>query len=409
MLRLAVEAQLPLIAVTTRDELNLHKVLSVITGKVPVLWEPNSKLVENTLYMFSPPPKVELPLLELYNKFTAIESTLLLVNPPQIKEPMYNAGEVPVPKEAIHELMTIATDDPKKAKELLRGLGGVTMKEAAELARLTMARDVSLTVDGIMETRRSGFMGANGLTPVDSKQGFYDPPKELVEWANREKSFFLESNDPRLIPRGLLFNGPPGTGKTSGAKWLAEKLGVPLYRMDIGGTKSKWVGESEAQLLTNLRRLDNEAPAIVLFDEIEKVFSNGNKDSSGTTATMLSQLLWWLAERRSRILVVMTTNNASALPRELYREGRVDEVFWMTGLREQDARKFAHQLLATFKPDFQLQLATTGENNVVDQVMKKTPPIPETIPQLWAHAALTKGVYTAIKNLPKVSSKGKAA
>ena len=112
------------------------------------------------------------------------------------------------------------------------------------------------------------------------------------------------------MPRGLLIDGPPGVGKTAASKWLAEQFGVPLYRVDIGGTKNKYVGQSESNMLTNLSRLDHEEPCVALLDEVEKVFATSNSDSSGTTSTMLSQLLWWLAERRTRVLVIMTTNKA---------------------------------------------------------------------------------------------------
>ena len=95
-----------------------------------------------------------------------------------------------------------------------------------------------------------------------------------------EKPFFLTGTDPRLIPRGLLFDGLPGTGKTAGAKWVAEQFGVPLYRVDIGGTKNKYVGQSEANMLMNLARIDGEEPAVALIDEVEKVFSTGIHDTA---------------------------------------------------------------------------------------------------------------------------------
>ena len=101
--------------------------------------------------------------------------------------------------------------------------------------------------------------------------------------------------------------------------------------------------------LTNLSRLDHEEPAVALLDEVEKVFATSNNDTSGTTSTMLSQLLWWLAERKSRVLLIMTTNNAKALPKELYREGRVDQVMMFAGLNEEEAYDFAKDVLLTFK------------------------------------------------------------
>ncbi|MBY0560029.1 AAA family ATPase [Hyphomicrobium sp.] len=380
--------------------MNLHEVVHELTKRTPVAWNPKVPVDTGKVYTHISVPKQELPLLELYATFVKAECTLIIVNPTQVKEPMFNAGEVPVPRKLLSKFMSQVVEDSKKAETLLRGLGGCTIKEAAEFARLTMARDASLTVDGLMETRRSSFMGANGLTPVDSKQSFYDPPDALVGWVKRERQFFLTGTDPRLIPRGLLFDGPPGTGKTSGAKWLAEQLGVPLYRMDIGGTKSKWVGESEAQMLTNLARVDHEAPAVALFDEVEKVFSTTGNDASGTTTTMLSQLLWWLAERRSRVLVVMTTNNAKALPRELYREGRVDEVLWMNGLDLEKSRAFVERLVLTFPT---LKLSSDSKTALVDSVLKDATVIPNTKPVMWAQSALTKATYTKIK---KISNKG---
>lgn len=380
--------------------MNLHDVLHEITDQVPHTWQPQIKLEPGEVYTHVCNPKQELPLNEYYGQFVKAEASLILVNPKEVKEPMYNAGEVPVPRSLVLKFISVVVDNKKKAEELMRGLGGCTIKEAAELVRLTMARDASLTVDGLMETRRSGFQGANGLTPVDTKQDFYSPPSPLVHWVAKEKGFFLTGEDFRLIPRGLLFDGPPGTGKTSGAKWLAAQLGVPLYRLDIGGTKSKWVGESEGRLIQNLSRIDNEEPAVVLLDEVEKIFSTSTNDSSGTSSAMLSQLLWWLAERRSRILVVMTTNKASALPKELYREGRVDEVFWMTGLGKPDALNFITSLFKTFKKDVPI----LNESDVL-HTLKLAKSIEGTQPEVWAQSALTKAVYAQVKLLKKLTPK----
>ena len=132
-----------------------------------------------------------------------------------------------------------------------------------------------------------------------------------------------DSDDVRLRPRGLLFDGKPGTGKTAGSKWIAEQFGVPLYRMDIGGTKGRYVGDSETALLSHLSGSTTQAPAVCLIDEIEKVFVD--QHDGGTTTSMLSQLLWWLAEHKSRVLTIMTTNDGwqapeGAVPRGSHRQ-----------------------------------------------------------------------------------------
>jgi hypothetical protein len=395
MLKLAIEAQLPIVAVTSRDTMNLHEVLKEITGKTPVSWQPNVEAAKKKLYTFIHYGKaVELPLVQLYEKMVARESTLVIVNPPQLKEPMFDAGEVPVPKSLLMSFMTEVVDDQHKAVELLRGLGGCTIKEAAELARLTMARDSSLTVQGLMETRKSSFQASNGLTQVDVNQNFYTPPEQLAAWVAKEKDFFLTGTDPRLIPRGLLFDGPPGVGKTAGAKWMAQQIGVPLYRVDIGGTKNKYVGQSEANLLTNLSRLDHEEPCLALLDEVEKVFATSNSDNSGTTSTMLSQLLWWLAERRSRVMVIMTTNNAKSLPKELYREGRIDEVMWFGGLDKSQSPKFVEAVLSTFETSKGVTVEQIDA--IVDEAFAASK-IEGTNPPMVSQAALTTQVYSFMK------------
>ena len=71
---------------------------------------------------------------------------------------------------------------------------------------------------------------------------------------------------------------------------------------------NKYIGESEGNMMRNLARLDQEEPGIVLFDEVEKAVSK--KNDLGSTSTLRSQLLWWLAEHRFRWgrLAVTTTS-----------------------------------------------------------------------------------------------------
>src|SRR5262249_6407902 len=73
--------------------------------------------------------------------------------------------------------------------------------------------------------------------------------------------------------RGLnvLFAGPPGTGKTMAAEVLAQTLGLDLYKIDLSGVLSKYIGETER----NLARIFDEARtsnAILFFDEADALF-----------------------------------------------------------------------------------------------------------------------------------------
>jgi hypothetical protein len=70
--------------------------------------------------------------------------------------------------------------------------------------------------------------------------------------------------------RALLV-GPSGTGKTLAAGWLATRLGLPLYRVDLAAVTSKYIGETEKNLAQLLARAE-QAGVILLFDEADSLF-----------------------------------------------------------------------------------------------------------------------------------------
>lgn len=399
-LQIAVQAELPIIAVTTNDTLNLTEVIKRLTGKIPqeVGKELNPKPGQLFLMVLAAAPggKENIKLTDLdglYRKFTEKQATLILVNPSPMGGSMFKAGEVPVPKEMMLEALTDLTGSAEKAEHLSKALGGVSLREGTELTMLTMARDQALDPNGLVKTRKQFFQGQAGMVLVDTQQPYYKANPELEAYAKSEGSLFLNpETDYRLVPRGILADGQPGTGKTEGAKYLAQQWGVPLYRVDVGGTKSKWVGESEANFMANLNRLDYEEPCIALFDEIEKIFGGSHYDS-GTTTSMLSQFLWWLAEHRSRVLVVMTTNDHSKLPPELYRERRIDKHLEFPGVDINDAPDFVSNVLKTFG-------IVAGEDDmrvrhIVNDVYK--PPNTHSNVTSVAHSKLTEGVYKWLK------------
>ena len=59
---------------------------------------------------------------------------------------------------------------------------------------------------------------------------------------------------------------------------------------------------------------------------------------------MLSSILWWLQEHKSRVFTVMTTNKESNIPPELYRPGRIDSEIKFTLLELPEAVNFEKEL-----------------------------------------------------------------
>jgi MoxR-like ATPase len=141
-------------------------------------------------------------------------------------------------------------------------------------------------------------------------------------------------------PRGMLLLGVQGAGKSLAAKAVATAWKIPLLRLDAGALYDKYVGESERKLRDSLAQADRMAPAVLWIDEIEKGFASASSVSSdgGLSRRMFGTLLTWMQERRSSTFLVATANDVSALPPELLRKGRFDEIFFID-LPGTDARQ----------------------------------------------------------------------
>jgi SpoVK/Ycf46/Vps4 family AAA+-type ATPase len=74
------------------------------------------------------------------------------------------------------------------------------------------------------------------------------------------------------------------------------------------------------------------APLVLWIDEIEKAFasagSSGDADA-GLSQRLLATLLTWMQDRESGVFLAATSNNISALPPEMLRKGRFDEIFFV--------------------------------------------------------------------------------
>lgn len=132
-------------------------------------------------------------------------------------------------------------------------------------------------------------------------------------------------------PRGMLLLGVQGAGKSLAAKAVATAWQVPLLRLDAGALYDKFVGESERKLRESLAQADRMAPAVLWIDEIEKGFASASSLSSdgGLSRRMFGALLTWMQERTAPTFLAATANDISALPPELLRKGRFDEVFFV--------------------------------------------------------------------------------
>lgn len=167
---------------------------------------------------------------------------------------------------------------------------------------------------------------ANGLDAIgglDNLKGWLTQRK--CAFSQRARDFGLPS------PKGVMLVGISGCGKSLTAKAVASAWGMPLLRMDLGALKSKWVGESEGNIRKALAVAETVAPCIVWLDEIEKALGGATQGAAdgGVSADALGAILNWMQERKGNVFVVATANDISALPPELMRKGRFDEIFFV--------------------------------------------------------------------------------
>ena len=109
----------------------------------------------------------------------------------------------------------------------------------------------------------------------------------------------------------ILFAGPSGTGKTLAAAWLATRLGLPLYRVDLAAVTSKYIGETEKNLAQLFARAEH-AEVLLLFDEADALFGKRTdvKDSNDRFANQQTNYLLQRIEAFDGI-ALLTTNGRS--------------------------------------------------------------------------------------------------
>jgi len=146
------------------------------------------------------------------------------------------------------------------------------------------------------------------------------------------------------LPKGWLFVGPPGTGKTFVSKFCASILGFPMIAVDTGAIASG--GASYLRQLIN--RIEASAPALAYFDELDKLFPEPGVPADVQQRQVLGLLLTWLQDKVSEVFVVATLNRLDCLPPELTRLGRFDEIFYVGFPPAGERKDILHLHLARF-------------------------------------------------------------
>jgi SpoVK/Ycf46/Vps4 family AAA+-type ATPase len=218
---------------------------------------------------------------------------------------------------------------------IVTNLVGLASSDVQRIVRTLIYDDGILSDEDIEETIKAKYtlLDNEGVLSFETDTARFDDVaglRKLKEWLSYRREVFIAENPPAGIdpPKGMLLLGVQGSGKSLAAKSIAGAWSVPLLRLDFAALYNKFYGETERNLREALKTAEVMAPCVLWIDEIEKGLST-DADSGGPSKRILGTLLTWMSERKSRVFLVATANDIEALPPELLRKGRFDEIFFV--------------------------------------------------------------------------------
>jgi SpoVK/Ycf46/Vps4 family AAA+-type ATPase len=224
-------------------------------------------------------------------------------------------------------------------RRLIESLRGMTRRQAAQLVADATAANGTFTsedLESVLDSKRRLLADTGVLEHVDAPMSLdsIGGLSKLKAWLKaREVSFTPRAKALGLTPpRGVLLLGVQGAGKSLAAKAIATAWKRPLMRLDPGTLYDRYIGESETRLREALRQSEAMAPIVLWIDEIEKGFSGAsstNNSDGGLSRRMFGTMLTWMQEHKAPVFLVATANDIEALPPELLRKGRFDEIFFV--------------------------------------------------------------------------------
>jgi len=164
--------------------------------------------------------------------------------------------------------------------------------------------------------------------------------KGQPEAVNEARRLIRAINQPELYqrrgmkpPKGVLFVGPPGTGKTMLGKAIATEANADFVSINAANVGSKWINES-AQLMNQVfddaeRRVSEGKKVIIFIDEIDAIASNRDTarlhiEDLKTISIMLQRLDGVMT--KTGVTLLATTNREGAIDPAILRPGRIDKI-----------------------------------------------------------------------------------
>lgn len=187
-----------------------------------------------------------------------------------------------------------------------------------------------------------GFSLVSSLDTLSLRPELAKVVEELKYW-HQSQDWYNKHGVPWR--RGVIFHGPPGTGKTSLARALAEDLDLPVHVFDLASMSNQDLKRAWRDMLLS-------APCMALLEDIDAVFAGrenkttqGMMGGGGLTFDTLLNCIDGI-ERVDGMLLVVSTNDLDAVDDALKnRPGRVDRVVAFEPLDHEGRVKMAMRIL----------------------------------------------------------------
>ena len=236
--------------------------------------------------------------------------------------------------------------DPTFMERVVEAALGLTLVEAENVFAKSMVRTHTFDLETILEEKKQIIRKSGILEYYEHREEFSDVGgmEILKDWlVKRRNAFSSRARDFGLpLPKGILLIGVPGTGKSLTAKAVGALWQMPLLRLDMGKIFGGLVGSSEENIRNVIKTAEAIAPGVLWIDELEKGFSgtqSSGQTDGGTTSRVFGTFITWLQEKTTPVFVIATANNVQALPPELLRKGRFDEIFFCDLPDREDRRQ----------------------------------------------------------------------
>jgi len=152
--------------------------------------------------------------------------------------------------------------------------------------------------------------------------------KDTLDQVIAERKSIKELHSKGLTPTSsIIFQGPPGVGKTASARWLASKLQLPLYTLDLTSVMSSFLGKTG----NNLRSVIDFAkthPCILLLDEIDAIAKKRSDEADvGELKRLVTVMLQELEDWPDGGMLIAATNHPELVDPALWRRFDMEVTF----------------------------------------------------------------------------------